>query len=86
MYKLFHSGLQPPDLELHGHQLVGAHDGLMVVSPAFSQLSTARLLGLEVFRILDKRKQRNRNFRAETDGDEMFQAGEAETGDHRVGM
>lgn len=52
MYKLFHSGLQPPDLELHCHQLVGTHDGLMVVSPAFSQLPTARLLGLEVFRIL----------------------------------
>lgn len=35
VYKLFHSGLKPPDLELHGHQLVGTHDGLMTVSPAF---------------------------------------------------
>lgn len=35
VHKLFHSGLEPPDLELHGHQLVGTHDGLMTVSPAF---------------------------------------------------
>lgn len=35
VYKLFHSGLEPPDLKLHSHQLVGTHDGLMTISPAF---------------------------------------------------
>lgn len=35
VYKLFHSGLKPPDLKLHRHQLVGTHDGLMAISPAF---------------------------------------------------
>lgn len=61
VHKLFHSGLQAPHLELDGHQLVGAHDGLMVISPAFSKLPPACLLRPEVFRILEKAHQENRH-------------------------
>lgn len=60
VHKLFNSSLKAPHLKLDGHQLVRAHDGLMVVSPAFSELPSAGLLRLEVFRILEKRHRRTR--------------------------
>lgn len=43
VHKLLHPRLQPPHLELDGHQLVGTHDGFGVLAPALPQRPPARL-------------------------------------------
>lgn len=42
--KLLHTCLQAPHLEFHRHQLIGAHDGVLSVSPALRQQTPGRLL------------------------------------------
>ena len=55
VHKLFHARLQAPHLELDGHQLVGAHDGLLGVPPALLQHAPRRLVRAEVAQVLPGR-------------------------------
>lgn len=42
--ELLHTSLQAPHLELHSHQLIGAHYGVLSVSPALLQQTTCCFL------------------------------------------
>lgn len=52
VYELLDAGLEAPDLELHADELVGAHDGILRVPPAFLQHAAWRLLRLKIAQIL----------------------------------
>lgn len=52
MYELLHACLQAPHFKFDADQLVGAHDGILRVYPAFLQEATLGLLGLEIAQIL----------------------------------
>lgn len=44
VYKLLHTGLQTPHLELDGDQFVRAHDGILGVPPALLKNPPRRLV------------------------------------------
>lgn len=52
VYELLDARLEAPHLELHGDELVRAHDGFLRVPPAFLQHAARRLLRFKVAQIL----------------------------------
>lgn len=52
VYKLFDACLEAPHLELYSDELVGAHDGILRVPPAFLQHAARRLLRFKIAQIL----------------------------------
>lgn len=52
VHKLLHTCLKSPHLELHCHKLIGAHDGVLRVSPSLLQQTPGCLLGFKVSWVL----------------------------------
>lgn len=52
VYVLLHACLEAPHLELYGDELVGAHDGILCVPPAFLQHAARGLLRFKMAQIL----------------------------------
>lgn len=52
VYELLDARLQAPHLKLYRDELVGAHDGILCVPPAFLQHPARRLLRLKIAQIL----------------------------------